>query len=290
MTRITRMLAAAFVVALPPVVDASTPRFGAIDVATGVKLHYAETGPADGQPVVFLHGYSDSWFSFSRILPLLPTTYRAFALDLRGHGKSSRPAQGYAPRDLAADVIAFLDAQRIDRAVIVGHSMGSIVAQQVALAAPERVTRLVLVSSVTTIRNVVGVEDIGGAILSFTDPVPDEFIREFQNSTVVRPVPTEFMEQVYAESRRLTARVWQDLLRGMLATDPAVGLGRTGIPTLVLWGERDEGFPRAEQDALVRMIGTASLGTFPGTGHAPHWEQPAEFVAALDAFLRDASK
>jgi len=112
------------------------PRPVDIRLSTGVRLSYVEKGPADGQPVIFLHGYSDSRFSYSRVLPLLPGNVRAFALSLRGHGDSDRPTSGYAMQDLAADVIAFMDAKRIVRATIVGHSMGSIVAQQVALAAP----------------------------------------------------------------------------------------------------------------------------------------------------------
>lgn len=78
-----------------------------IQLSTGVRLHYAEQGHADGHPMILLHGYSDASFSFSRVLPLLPATYHVFALDQRGHGNSQRPAQGYAMADFAADVIAF---------------------------------------------------------------------------------------------------------------------------------------------------------------------------------------
>jgi pimeloyl-ACP methyl ester carboxylesterase len=71
----------------------------------------------------------------------------------------------------------------------------------------------------------------------------------------------------------------------MLATEPAIGLGQSRIPTLVLWGDRDSAFPRTEQDSLVRMIGTADLQVYPETGHALHWERPDQFVRDLRAFM-----
>jgi len=264
---------------------APSPRFADVRLPTGVRLRYAEQGDVAGHPVILLHGYSDSWFSFSRILPLLPARYHVYALDQRGHGDSEQPARGNAPRDLAADVIAFMDAKGIERATVVGHSMGSIVAQQVALAAPERVARLVLVASVTTVRNMPGISEFKLAIESLSDPVPEAFAREFQASTVHQPVPPEFMDRMVAGSLKLPARVWRALMVGMLATDAPVALGAHRIPTLILWGDRDAYCTRAEQDALVRMLGAATLKVYPETGHDPHWERPDEFARDLVAFL-----
>jgi non-heme chloroperoxidase len=262
-----------------------TPRPSSIALSTGVRMSYVEHGPASGHPVIFIHGYSDSWFSYSRVLPLLPPDVRGFALSLRGHGDSDRPASGYAMRDLAADVVAFMDAKRIVRATIVGHSMGSLVAQQVALAAPRRVSGIVLIGAARSIRHFAGVDDLKQVIDQLADPVPVEFIREFQESTVTVPVPPEFMKAVIAESAKLPLRVWRDLLAGMLATTEATPLSRAGIPALVLRGEKDTYAPAAEQDSLRALLGGAKFKEYAATGHAPHWERPAEFVADLQAFL-----
>jgi non-heme chloroperoxidase len=115
-------------------------------------------------------------------------------------------------------------------------------------------------------------------------PAPLDFGRDFQASTVHRPVPSAFMDSAVAASRRLPVRVRRALLDGMLATEPPAGLAALRAPTLLLWGERDAIFPRAEQDALLRLIPGARLAVYPGTGHAPHRERPAEFARDLARF------
>src|SRR5690606_21063866 len=180
----------------------SDVRFGTAALATGVRLHYAEAGPPDGAPVLFLPGLSDSWFSSSPVLPHLPPSLRALALSQRGHGDSERPPAGYTKADLAADVVAFLDAMGIARATVVGHSMGSAVAQRVAASYPERVARLVLAGSYVTART----EDLlalNEEIRALTDPVPDALARAFQHSTIHRPLPEVFVDAVVAESLKL---------------------------------------------------------------------------------------
>ncbi|HXG64807.1 MAG TPA: alpha/beta hydrolase, partial [Blastocatellia bacterium] len=260
-------------------------RFNTARLSTGVRLRYAEQGDPAGRPLILLHGYSDSWFSFSRVLPALAATFHVFALDQRGHGDSDRPESGYAMPDFAADVAAFMDAMGIRRAAIAGHSMGSFVAQHVAAAAPERVARLVLIGSVTAPRRLAGFDEFQQAVESLNDPVPEEFAREFQVSTVYQPLPDDFMQRVIAESLKLPARVWRAIMGGMLAADAAAPLKQIETPTLILWGDRDAYCRRAEQDALAASLADAVLKAYPETGHALHWERPEQFVRDLEAFI-----
>jgi non-heme chloroperoxidase len=260
------------------------PRFDDVALSTGIRMHYAEQGSARGEPIILLHGYSDSWFSFSRVLTPLARDARVYALDLRGHGKTDKPTAGYHMRDLAADVLAFMDAKGIVRATVIGHSMGGFVAQQVALAAPRRVSHLVLVGTATTPRNIAGFDDLVQAVASLADPVPEAFAREFQLSTVHTPVGDAFIDRAVAESLRLPARVWREIATGMKATDRAVALGRSGIPTLVLRGEKDAYITAGENDALIAMVAARSHKTYATTGHALHWEQPTAFAADVIAF------
>jgi pimeloyl-ACP methyl ester carboxylesterase len=233
-----------------------------------------------------VHGWPDSWFSFSRVLPLLPTSYHALAFDQRGFGASERPPCCYGIGDLAADAVAFLDAVGIERASVVGHSLGSFIARRVAETHPERVTRLVLIGSAVTAVNEVLLE-VQASVRTLEDPVPAEFAREFQSSTAYVPLPEAFFEQIVAESRKLPARLWREVLDGVLAFDDAADLGLIAAPTLLIWGEQDALFPREQQERLVAAIRSARLMVYPETGHCPNWERPERVAADLHAFLRE---
>jgi pimeloyl-ACP methyl ester carboxylesterase len=261
-------------------------RFAHADLATGIRMRFAEAGIPSGEPVIMLHGYSDSWYSFSPIMPLLESQYRLFALDQRGHGATDQPAAGYSLRNLAEDVVAFMDQLEIERATIVGHSMGSLVAQQVGIIAPDRVERLVLIGSGTTLQRINDREAFAEAVNGLSDPVSLEFIRSFQESTIHHPVPAGFLDSVVTESTRLSARVWKALLAGMLETGPAEGLARQGIPTLLVWGDNDAVFSKEERDALARELPEAERLDYEDTGHATHWERPEQFAEDLSDFIR----
>ena len=258
-------------------------RFNRIGLSTGPHLHWAEQGDRAGEAVVFLHGWPDSWFTFSRVLPLLPQHLRSVAVDQRGFGDSDRPESGYAIPDLAGDVVAFLDALEIDRVTLVGHSFGSFVARQVAIAEPGRVARLVLIGTGFTESNPV-IRDLPAAMRDLPDPVPVEFVRDFQASTAYRPIPAEFFERIVAESLKLPARLWRELIDRLLEYDDAGQLSRIAAPTLLLWGDQDALFSRTEQDRFLAACPGARLLVYEGTGHCPNWEQPERVASDIAAF------
>jgi len=260
-------------------------RFGTTRLSTGPRLHYAEHGDPDGEPVVFLHGWPDSWFSFSRVLPLRQGRFHALVPDQRGFGESDRPDSGYEIKDYAADVAAFLDAMSIERANIVGHSFGSFVTRQVAIAHPDRVGRIVLIGTGVSAVSPVTCE-VQAAMHSLADPVPAEFARDFQAGTAYVPLPAEFFERIVAESLKLPARLWRTVFDGVLAYDDAAQLDRITVPTLLLWGERDALFQRADQDRLVAAIRNAKITIYQETGHCPNWERPELVAADLQQFLQ----
>ena len=111
------------------------PIINTIELPDQVKLPYAEQGHSAGVPLLLLHGFADSWHSFERALPHLPESIRSFALTQRGHGDASRPDTGYNPRDFATDLEAFMDALRLEAAVIAGGSSGGFVARRFAQSA-----------------------------------------------------------------------------------------------------------------------------------------------------------
>lgn len=252
-----------------------------------LRLHYAESGNPAGPAILFLHGWPDSWFSYSRVLPLLPDRYRALVPDQRGFGESDRPDGGYGIPDLAADAAAFLDEVGVTRAAIVGHSFGTFVARRVAEAYPERVSRLVLIGSAFSPVNPV-TREVQASLRDLPEPVSLAFAREFQSGTIHLPLPPEFFERLLSESIKLPAHLWRATFEGLLSFDDARELGRIAAPTLLLWGDHDALFSRGEQERLAKAIPNARLRVYPDTGHCPNWERPELVAADLIAFLHGA--
>jgi non-heme chloroperoxidase len=260
-------------------------KFATIRLASGPRLHYAEHGAPDGAPVVFLHGWPDSWFSFSRVVSLLPGWLHAFVPDQRGFGESDRLDGGYGIEEFADDVVAFLDAVSIERATIVGHSFGSFVTRRVAITNPQRVDRIVLIGTGVSAVSP-ATREVQADMVSLEDPVPVEFARSFQAGTAYAPLPDAFFERLIVESMKLPARLWRKIFDGVLAYDDAEQLTRISAPTLLLWGERDVLFSKADQDRLVDSIKGARLKIYKDTGHCPNWERPELVAADLKEFLQ----
>ena len=255
-----------------------------VRLATGVTVPFVERGSPDKTPVVLLHGFTDSWRSFELVL-LCPPSGRLFAVSQRGHGHAGRP-ESFRPEDFSADLLAFLDALDVERAIIVGHSMGSLVAQRFAIDHPERVQGLVLVGAFACLqRNPAHDEKWERSLWRLQDPVPSTFAREFQQSTIAQLLPQPFLDMVVRESTKVPARVWQAAWEGMLVTNLERELHRIAAPTLLVWGDRDACFTRSEQRRLHRGIPSSRLLIYRGAGHALHWEQPNRFAQDLQRFI-----
>lgn len=257
-----------------------------VRLGSGLQLQYVEQGAAFAPPVVLLPGLGDSLRSFEPVLDHLPRQVRAFAVSPRGHGGSDHPVNGYALTDYAADVVAFLDATGLDRAVLVGHSSSAVIARLVAVLHPDRVSGLVQVGAPYTVRgNAAATELYDSELAGLRDPVPHAFVWRFTAATVGAHVPEQFLTAMVQEGRLVPARVWRETFRDLIAHDGTWGLERIAAPTLLVWGDTDAIIARREQDALRAAIPDARLVTYAGLGHSPHWEDPARFSRDLAAFL-----
>ena len=141
---------------------------------TGLTVPYVAQGDRSGVPVLLLHAWGESLGCFDRLLPRLPATIHAVAMDQRGPGAAGKPADGYTLLDLADDVVAFLDAVDLTSAVLLRSSSGGYVAQQVAVRAPDRVSGLVLVGSPRSLR---GRPSFADEVDRLTDPVDRAWVK-----------------------------------------------------------------------------------------------------------------
>jgi non-heme chloroperoxidase len=291
--RILRVVAVALSVAA--LLAGVVPRAGAepassvVTLPSGVTLHYVVQGDPAGEVVVLLHGAGDSWHSYDLVYPLLPASYRVYGVTLRGHGWSDHPSSGYAREDFAADITAFLAALDLKGVTLVGHSLGSFAAQVVAQNdSARRLKRLVLVGSGPGgPKDEKSREELRAWFAAVKEPIDHVFARDFQASTAYNPVPAGFFETMCAEVQRVPAHVWHALGATLGSAAAVERLSLIAVPTLILWGDKDGIVTRADQEVLTSRIPKARLVAYANTGHALHWEKPAEFARDLLAFLRE---
>ncbi len=254
---------------------------------SGLRLHWIERGDPAGPPVVMLHGFADSARSFAPLMARMPAEWRCLALSLRGHGDSDRPETGYRPADFAADLADFMDALDLGPALLIGHCVGGLIAQRFALDHPERVAGLAVIGGLRSFRENPTAQALRAFVAGLTDPVDPAFVRRFQESTLARPVPPQFLDTITAETLKLPAAAWRAVMDALMAEEPTDDLARIGAPTLLIWGDRDDVIPRSDPDWVASTIPGARLLVQAGAGHSPHWEDPAGIAEAIEAFFGD---
>ncbi len=261
----------------------------------GITLGYVQLGDPHGVPVVLIHGYTDSDLDWAPLVPYLSRRFRLIIVDLRGHGVSSKPECCYTRLDFAYDVKLLLDALRIGRADIVGHSLGSIVAQTFAEYWPQRTDRVVLISSTGGPPRGSAPRkpqfDYAAAIRKLKEPIdPDSaFMREWWASP--KPVDPQFLRRQRRNAAAIPLEVWLAVLdQGLVDADLQRTLPRLRAPTLLIWGSADPIMEPAVRATLRRALPHAKVVIFPGLGHNPFWEDPRGCAAVLNEFLAPATQ
>ena len=267
-----------------PVTPAATVRINGID------LYYEEHG--SGPPLLLLPGLAATADYWASLVPALAPHFRLIALDLRGAGQSSAPPGPYTTRLLADDAAALLEHLGIARTHVLGFSLGSLVAQELALAHPDRVDHLVLLGSVARPDH------------ATFDPWLEIFTQAYERNLDVTGFSLwlmawlftpAFMGQpdvVAATMSALSSVLARSSAQGVAAQaaaarghDTLERLGQIAVPTLVLVGEEDIVFPVVFSQALAEAIPGARLQVLPRGAHAVSLENPDVTAAALVSFL-----
>ena len=254
-----------------------------VTTANGLVMTYVEAGPAEGLPVLLLHGYTDNSRSWSLLAPYL-TDRRLIMLDLRGHGGTAAPTCCYGPDSMAHDVAGFMDVMGIEKADLVGHSMGSLTAAILAAFYPDKVNRLVLVS--TAIQVPQGASDwLWANVPTLPDTIDpnSQFMLDWYYNP--NPVPTDFIDRERTESAATPRTAWMGVLQGLTALDMGKVAPMVKAPTLILWGDQDGLFDAASQEAVKATYPGAAYQAYPGYGHNMFWEIPDQIGAKVMEFL-----
>ncbi|MER5208175.1 alpha/beta hydrolase [Streptomyces sp. NPDC002825] len=250
-------------------------------------LPYAEAGRPGGLPLVLVHGYLDSWWTFEPMLRRMPPALHAYAPTQRGHGDAEKPQEGYLPEDFAGDLVAFMDSVGIGRAVLVGGSSGGVYARIVAGRRPDRIAGLVLLGVPATLADKPKAEEFRQAVSELKDPVDPALAASFVDGLTATPMGRGFLQTMVDETLKAPAHVWRETLRGLLETDLRATLSGILVPTLVVWGDQDPVLTREDQQTILDTIPDARLLVYEGVGHVAYWEDPDRVLRDLTAFLAD---
>lgn len=261
-----------------------------VALSDGIKLAYIEMGDPRGPAAVLIHGYTDNARDWVPLIPYLPRRDRLIVVDIRGHGRSSKPECCYSRLDFAYDIKLLLDALKVNRADIVGHSLGSIIAQTFAEYWPERTRKVVLISSTGGARPgapaMTAQIDYASEIRKLKEPIdPDSpFMVAWWSSPT--PVSEAFIRRQRQDSARIPLKVWLAVLdQGMGTTDLQATLPRLKAPCLLIWGELDPIMGEDVRATLREALPMAQVKVFNGLGHNPFWEDPAGVASVVNQFL-----
>src|SRR5271165_2849545 len=265
-----------------------------IALPNGESLAYIERGEKSGPVVVLIHGYTDSARDWVPMLPYVPDRYRLILVDIRGHGQSSKPECCYTRLDFAYDIKLLLDALGVRKADIVGHSLGSIIAQTFAEYWPERTAHVVLISSTggsppDTAKKPPQI-DFAAEIRKLKEPIdPDSpFMIAWWDSPT--PVDPDFIRRQRKDAAGIPLRVWLAVLdQGLPASTAYADLQRTlprlKAPVLLIWGSKDPLMEEPVRQTLREGLPNARVKVFDGLGHNPFWEDPRGVADVINAFL-----
>lgn len=261
--------------------------------AAGLRWHYVEAG--EGEPVVFIHGLPESWYSWHHQLEDLAADYRVIAIDLKGFGQSDKSDGNYHPARVAEEVLALMDAIGLQRFNLVTHDWGSIVADHLTGRHPERVLRYV--------RAELWLDKFdpwrSPQLLFFGHPGlvrallfnPTLFVRLAYWILAVQTIPAKELDRIaqefsYPGIEKAVPRYFRDTplevfkeIRGLAAA--------MNLPVLLLQAEEDPWMPPSYFDHATDLFPDAELQWIEGSGHFLEVERPRAVTHAIRAFLRE---
>ena len=252
-----------------------------------LELYHRVSG--DGPPLILLHGLFGSLDNLNGVAHRLSSHFQIHALDLRNHGRSPHAGSMSYP-DMANDVLAYMSRHGLERASLLGHSMGGKTAMQVALNAPDRVDKLI-VADIAPVSYpphhdeiLAGLAAVDPASLHsrtegdriLADYVPEVAVRQFLLKNLVRREGGGF---AWRMNLPVIRRCYQQVTAGQQGSGPFEG------PVLFIKGGNSNYIQARYRDQVARLFPRAEIRIIPGTGHWLHAEKPEVFAALCERFL-----
>jgi len=259
----------------------------------GTTIHYEEHGAQDGMPVVFIHGFPFGMQMWTPQLGVLPTSIRAIAFDVRGHGRSDVGDGLYSIEFFVDDLIGLLDHLNIGKAVIVGLSMGGYIALRAIERHPDRIRGLVLSNTrsegdpnegrVKRAATIKAIKRDGVNVFA------DGFLKAVFGpaSFESNPSAVQMIRSIIEQNSPIG--ICGTLLALAARTDTTASLATIGVPTLILVGEHDTLTPPAASASMHEKIIGSEYHIVPNAAHMGNLENPQFFNEKLFSFLKRIS-
>lgn len=263
--------------------------------AGGLRTHVALAGPEDAPPLLLVHGWPQHWWAWRKVIPALAERYRVICPDLRGHGWTDAPRDGYEKEQLASDLLALLDAMGIEKAVWAGHDWGAFAGTLAALRAPERFERLITMCippPFSTKRDPRTLALVLGYQVPISTPLLGSFIvRHGFAGTILKRARgkgewTENEVRIYDDVLRAKPHVTVAMYRTFLTREILpLAKGRYArqqlqVPGRLLVGDRDmitRAVPAGPFEGQPNLV----VERIPGVGHFLLEENPDAVLAAI---------
>jgi 3-oxoadipate enol-lactonase len=249
-----------------------------------VNIKWESTG--EGSPLLLIQGLGYGRWGWEPIIPGLAGRHRVVYFDNRGIGESDKPEGPYTAAQMAGDALQVLDEAGIEHAHVFGASLGGMIAQELAVTAPERVDTLILGCTTPGGPNAVPMPEVTLRLFAEAPSLPPEVaLRRFIENALGEAPPTELVDELFARraANPPDQAGWQ--------AQAAAGMGFQGVdgeitaPTLILAGTADNVVDYRNAELLAAQIPGARVELFVGSGHLFFWEQPDECVRILNGFL-----
>jgi len=251
----------------------------------GANLHYVDAG--SGSVVVLLHGLADDVGVWESVMPALAAKHRVIALDQIGFGRSDKPLLGYRAGTFVDFLDGFLNELKIDRASLVGNSLGGWIAANFALAHPERIDRLVLCDAAgyAAVPKTMDPRALNALRLASREDIRYLGPLTFHNKRFYEDVDLAFKQRVTAGDNYTVNQLLDSMIRGEDVLDGR--LGAIHKPTLIVWGREDKLIPLKFAERFHKEITGSRLEVIDDCGNMPHVECADKFNHALLKFFGD---
>lgn len=252
----------------------------------GVKLRYETRG--HGRPLLLMQGLGYARGGWGPVVELLAELFSVTSFDNRGIGESDKPEGPYTASQLADDAVAVLDALELERAHVVGASLGGMAAQELALAYPQRVDRLVLACTTPGGGAAYPIPQQTIALFAEAPTLPPEVaLRRFVANSLAADAPEELVERIYRWrlENPPDPQGWQAQAAAGTTYDGGERAHGIAAPTLVVHGTGDNVVDPRNAALLGELIPNARVELFEGCGHLFFWEQPERFFRVAEEFL-----